>query len=222
MSRSPTLIFLDPALELARRNVGEAGLSERIELRRQDIREITDAAAFDLVWLPGPFLQRDVLEVSLARVTTALRPGGWVVLGLYGGQDELGAALARLRTVRSGGTALGNDEAVALLESAGLVGVEALTANVGVPVTDVVGRRPGQNLDERVLAGELALAVGALSRGARQVAPRTPSDDGVVVGVGRAEHAELAVHGSAVSGLSSSISRASRCLTVSVLVRPRR
>ena len=143
VSRSPTLIFLDPALELARRNVGEAGLSERIELRRQDIREITDAAAFDLVWLPGPFLQRDVLEVSLARVTTALRPGGWVVLGLYGGQDELGAALARLRTVRSGGTALGNDEAVALLESAGLVGVEALTANVGVPVTDVVGRRPG-------------------------------------------------------------------------------
>lgn len=52
----------DAPLAQARRNVVEARLGDRIELRAQRIEDLTDREAFDLVWLPQVFLPREVLE----------------------------------------------------------------------------------------------------------------------------------------------------------------
>lgn len=131
----------DPALALARRHVAAADLAGRIELRHQGVEELDDLEAFDLVFLPGPSLPRHVLERSLERVRTALRPGGWVLLGLYRGAEDLASALARLRTVRSGGSLLSGDEAAHLLAGAGFEDVRAVVGDVGIPAVLVAGRR---------------------------------------------------------------------------------
>ena len=131
----------DVALSIARRNVADAGLEGRIELRQTPVEELVESRAFDLVWLPGPFLPRNVLVAALGRVREALRPGGWVILALDGGQDELSVALGRLRAVRSGGVALDADEALSLLAESGLVEASAITAQIGLPSLLVAGRR---------------------------------------------------------------------------------
>lgn len=130
-----------PALVIARRNVATAGLADRVELRHQGVEELEDAEAFDLAWLPGPFLPRRVLEAAVRRVRSALRPGGWVLLGMHGGGGDLEAALARLRTVRAGGSVLGPEEATSLLAAAGLADVRVLPAETWAGALLVAGRR---------------------------------------------------------------------------------
>jgi precorrin-6B methylase 2 len=131
----------DTALALARRNVEGVGLGRRIELRRQAVQQLEDVDAFDLAWLAGPFLSRQVLDAGLAAVLRSLRPGGWIVLGLYEGGSDLDGALARLRTARSGGALLSSAEGEGLLTAAGFTDVRAVRPGAGVPAVDVVGRR---------------------------------------------------------------------------------
>jgi precorrin-6B methylase 2 len=131
----------DPALVLARRNVSQAGLANRIQLRHQLVEDLDEADTYDLAFLPGPFLPPRVLEAALGRVRLALRPGGWVVLALYRGAEDLASALARLRTVRSGGSLLSSEEGEALLRAAGLESVSTLAADIGIPAALVAGRR---------------------------------------------------------------------------------
>src|SRR5262249_29772751 len=50
-----------PSLALARKNVTEAGLGDRIELREQRGEEVPDERAFDLAWIPAPFVPRHAL-----------------------------------------------------------------------------------------------------------------------------------------------------------------
>jgi hypothetical protein len=68
-------------LELARRLVDEAGMTHRIELRRQDVATLEDRRTFVLAWVPAPFVSPEALEAGVARVAAALAPGGWLILG---------------------------------------------------------------------------------------------------------------------------------------------
>lgn len=82
----PTLrvVGLDPfetALQLARRNVTDAGLAARIELRPEPVQDLTEESCYDLAWVPVMFLPADVAARGLHRVRAALRPGGWAILG---------------------------------------------------------------------------------------------------------------------------------------------
>jgi hypothetical protein len=136
---------IDPwevALDRARRNVSSAGLEERIELRRQRVEELDDEAAFDLVFLAGPFLGLDAVGPACERSLAALRPGGWVLFAMFGGADALEVALGRLRTARSGGAVTDAAEAEERLRSAGFADVHTLAAELGIPSQLVVGRRP--------------------------------------------------------------------------------
>jgi cyclopropane fatty-acyl-phospholipid synthase-like methyltransferase len=93
-----------PALALALANIAASGVSERIELRAQGIEDLAERDTFSLVWLPTPFIAREIVEAALGRVHRALEPGGWLVVGLFAIPDEpLSQALARLQIVRSGG-----------------------------------------------------------------------------------------------------------------------
>lgn len=132
------------ALELARRTVDEAGMADRIELRHQDVADLTDREAFCLAWLPAPFVPRAALHAGLPRIVTALVAGGWVIVG-HGrlGEPGLSSALTRFQTVVFGGTAIDNDEAQDLLRSVGLELVRTLPTPEGIPAI-TVGRRPVQ------------------------------------------------------------------------------
>ena len=135
-------VGIDPwevALELARRNVGAAGLDDRIELRRQAVEELEDESAFELAFLAGPFLGSAVIDVACQRVHAALRPGGWVLFGMYRGAEPLETALAHLRTARSGGAVLDAPEAERRLAKAGFVDVRTFAAELGIPSMLVAG-----------------------------------------------------------------------------------
>lgn len=111
---------LEQPLRLAREAVAAAGLEDRIELRQQDVGALEEREAYDLIWLPAPFLPTHALTRGLERAQPALRPGGCVVVahGRFG-QDPLRDALLRFRTLAYGGTVLDDAAADELLRRHG-------------------------------------------------------------------------------------------------------
>ena len=133
----------EPAMRLATANVAGSGVEDRIELRATGVEEMPDRDLFDVVWLPLPFLPREVVPAALERCTRALRPGGWLVAGLYAGPDDpLATTLVDLRVVRSGGWPWAPGDTEALLASAGCTSVTTLERTWQTPIRFVVGRRP--------------------------------------------------------------------------------
>jgi SAM-dependent methyltransferase len=130
------------ALALARANVAEAGLEDRIELREQDVATLTDENSYELAWLPAPFVPPAPLREGLVRMAACLRPGGWLVIGHGRFRGEaVDDALSRLKTTAFSGTPLTDDEAQTLLRDAGLASVSTLPTPPGAPAL-TVGRRP--------------------------------------------------------------------------------
>jgi SAM-dependent methyltransferase len=128
-----------PALDLAALNVAATGMQDRIELRCQDIQELSDENVFSLAWLPGPFLSADVVSHALARVRKALLPDGWLAFSLFAPeQARWGEALTTLKVVRNGGHPWKKDELEAKLRRHGFEQVSSLSTT-GSTVT--IGRR---------------------------------------------------------------------------------
>ncbi len=130
--------------QLAARNLAEAGLADRVEVRDQLVQDLVDEAAFDLVWLPQVFLPPAVFAVGLERSRVALRPGGWlllVTLSLPG--HELGPAVARLNNVLIGGSPLLPEQAADQARAAGFAEVQIFPGPPGTPMHFIVGRRVG-------------------------------------------------------------------------------
>jgi SAM-dependent methyltransferase len=130
-------------LRLARRNVAQAGLADRIELRRQTLELLHDAERFDLVWLPLNFLAPAIVDEAFRQACRALRPGGWVVLATLGGggQDDLASSTARLRCATWGGEPLSPSDVAARLEAAGFVDVR-IRERLPSSLTPLHARRP--------------------------------------------------------------------------------
>jgi precorrin-6B methylase 2 len=131
----------EPALALAQKNCADSGLSQRITLRRQDVRQLDERNTFSVAWLPGPFIPREMIESALERARDAVFPGGWVIFGLYApAPDPLGETLKNLRIVRSGGHPWSPAEVETRLAALGFEQVEAFAP--GPPILFVVGQRP--------------------------------------------------------------------------------
>lgn len=132
----------DRVLGLARAELRQAGApAERVELRRQDAADLREPGAYDLIWLPVPFLSERSLAASLPRLLDALAPGGWLVSGMLPvPPGELAAAVARWKAVRNGGNCLGPDRMGAALRDAGLRNVARFPAAPGGAVL-MVGQR---------------------------------------------------------------------------------
>jgi hypothetical protein len=130
------------ALELASRLVAEADLTDRIELRNQDVVDLDDRDIYCYAWIPAPFIPPNALGASMPRMLAAIVPGGWVGLG-HGkfGADPISDAITRLQTVAFGGTPLDDDQAQLLLRRAGFESVVTLPTPPGAPGISV-GRRP--------------------------------------------------------------------------------
>ena len=141
---SATVVGIDtwePALERARANVKDAGLGDRITLRKQDVTALDDVDAYDCAWLPTFFLADDVMQVAITNVMRALRPDGRIVLGLFAAPpDPVAQATTTLRTIRSGGADLDTKRATDLLRDAGYESIRTIEPQ-GPPIIFVIGQK---------------------------------------------------------------------------------
>jgi SAM-dependent methyltransferase len=141
-----TVVGLDPwppALELARSNVGEAGLESRVTLVETTIQDFEDTEGFDLAWLPSFFVLEAVLDDAVRRVRELLRPGGRIVVGArYADEsDPIAWATDDLMTVRSGGSVLDPAGAIEELEANAFEDVHEVARTWNPPLRFVVGTR---------------------------------------------------------------------------------
>ena len=134
-----------PSLSLARENVDAANLGDRIELREQVGEALEDVDAFDLAWLPFPFIPELAIGPTCERTLRALRPGGWIIVSMSGHAtlEPLPAASMRLRLTLCGGPDWSSEQSESLLRDRGFVEVRTLPTVPGSVVSNVVGRRPG-------------------------------------------------------------------------------
>jgi hypothetical protein len=107
------------------------------------VQQLADENCYDLAWVPVMFLPADVAARGLHRVRSALRPGGWAILGTIAVQgDELQPAVLRLLGLLFGGGRLFADDAAAMLRAAAYDCIQILPAAPGVPIRMILGRRP--------------------------------------------------------------------------------
>jgi SAM-dependent methyltransferase len=142
----------EPALTLARQNLAQSGIAERVELRLQRVEELEETTTFTLVWLPGPFIAGEIADRALERIYSALVPGGWLVFGFNPLPDgRLEEMLASLRIVRSGGYPWTPREVEEKLEEHGFEQTEVYSPTPPIPAVSasafsqilfVIGRRP--------------------------------------------------------------------------------
>jgi precorrin-6B methylase 2 len=141
-----TVVGVDPwapALEIARRNVDAAGLADRITLHSSTIEEYADSDGFDLAWVPSFFIPRAVLDAAISRTHELLRPGATIVVGTTQGEEgSLESAVDDLRTIRSGGSAIGAREALDRLRRAGFADVREPDLGPDSALRLAVGTRP--------------------------------------------------------------------------------
>ncbi|KFG66753.1 methyltransferase domain-containing protein [Microvirga sp. BSC39] len=116
-------VALEPAphpAELGERHVRQAGLADRIAVRRERVEELREDRAFDLAFLPQMFLPDAVIEEALRRIFQALKPGGWLLVAVLS-HDGSGKASAvnRLKNLLWGGNTRDMARIKPLLEAAG-------------------------------------------------------------------------------------------------------
>jgi SAM-dependent methyltransferase len=133
----------EPSLERARANVNQAGLDDRITLRTENLADLGDDNAFDLVWIPTFFLRETAIADALPAVLRATRSGGWVVLGLFATPPApLAEAVNALKLLRGGGDVLEGKRAIELLERAGFSSAHVAPKTAPIPMDLVVAQKP--------------------------------------------------------------------------------
>jgi methylase of polypeptide subunit release factors len=133
---------LPRVLALAERVRAASPAADRVVLRHQDVAALDEEDAYDLIWLPSPFLPEETLLAAVPAVARALRRDGWLMLG-HGkyGSDPVEDAINRFKTTAFGGTPVDDRRAQQLLADAGLAAVSTAPTPLGSPGV-TVGRRP--------------------------------------------------------------------------------
>jgi hypothetical protein len=132
---------LPEVLGLAAEELTELGVAGRVELRLQSVGELAEVAAFDLAWLPPPFIPRPAFEAGIPLVHRALRPNRWVVVPLAVGSasDPCEVAVFEHTAQVLGGGPIRVADAEELLASAGF---DQVTATSWRGQMLVLARRP--------------------------------------------------------------------------------
>ena len=140
------VVGLDPQdapLAEAQRNIAAAGFTNRIELRKQGVEDMTDKEAFDFAFFPQSFMPDDVVKHGLANVWQALHPGGWLLVPAMSIPGiDLPAALSRLHDTLWGGGARVPSQVQAMMIEAGFNPVIIFERPGAGTSKAIVGRRP--------------------------------------------------------------------------------
>lgn len=117
------LDVLDEPLRLAAAELAKHQLTDRVQLRRQSVTDLTDEASYDLAWLPQVFIARAAFDEGCRRVQAALKPDRWVVVPIAAStaNDAFEAAVFTHTAHLLGGGPMDPAEAVAVLTAAGFV-----------------------------------------------------------------------------------------------------
>jgi SAM-dependent methyltransferase len=115
-----------PSLAVARKNVADARLEKRIDLREQPGEELTDERAFDLAWIPAPFVPSRALGRLVENVHRALKPGAWLLFAAAKPGEDLRGAALRFVVSLYGGAPCTQAESEKLLAEKGLTEVRTL------------------------------------------------------------------------------------------------
>jgi len=116
-------VALEPAphpAELGEKHIRQAGLANRVAIRRERVEEMQEDSTFDLAFLPQMFLPDVVIEEALRRIFRALKPGGWLLVAVLS-HDGSGttSVVNRLKNLLWGGNTRDVARIKPLLESAG-------------------------------------------------------------------------------------------------------
>jgi SAM-dependent methyltransferase len=134
-----------PSLGLARDNVARSGVADRVELRELAGQDLAEVEAYDLAWIPSPFIPGDGPLRIAGRVLQALRPGGWLLYAMpRATPDPLSDALGRLRVTTFGGEFAAVPDVEAALAALGFTEVQTLPGPPSAPVAIVAARRPAR------------------------------------------------------------------------------
>jgi SAM-dependent methyltransferase len=115
-----------PSLALARKNVAEAGLQDRIEIREQPGQELNDERTFDLAWLPAPFMPPHAVGRVVEQVHRSLKPGGWLLFATAKPGEDLRGAAIRFCVALYGGVPGTQQEIEKLLAGKGLTEIRTI------------------------------------------------------------------------------------------------
>ncbi|MFP5076232.1 SAM-dependent methyltransferase [Rhizobium sp. YIM 134829] len=130
----------EPALKIARKNVGESGFADRVTIRKLDVAALDERDRYTLAWLPTMYLKRASVEIALDRIARASRSDAYLVAALYSrAEDPFLALMADLRTLRSGGEIRNPALLRSMMEARGYVDLEM---SVTPLATFVFGRLP--------------------------------------------------------------------------------
>jgi precorrin-6B methylase 2 len=136
-------VALEPVLSaqrLARRNIREAGIAERVELRRCNAENLRLQSACDVAHVAQMFFSDASFDRALERVYDALRPGGYLLTTASNARGaSLAEAVSRLRNETRGSSARLPGEIARRLVRAGYVKVTVLDGDT--EVAPVIGRR---------------------------------------------------------------------------------
>ena len=140
------VVGLDPQdapLAEARRNIAAAGFTNRIELRKLGVEDMTDKEAFDFAFFNQSFMPDDVVRRGLDNIWQALHPGGWLLVPAMSIPGiDLQAALSRLRDTLWGGGARVPSQVQAMMTDAGFTPVSIIERPGAGTAKAVVGQRP--------------------------------------------------------------------------------
>jgi precorrin-6B methylase 2 len=100
-------VALEPApspAALGERHVSDAGLAERVTIRRQRVEHMEEEEAFDLAFLPQMFLPDAIMPQAAATIFRSLRPGGWLLVAVLAHEGSgVPSAVNRLKNLLWGG-----------------------------------------------------------------------------------------------------------------------
>jgi precorrin-6B methylase 2 len=115
------------ARELGRSRIAAAALNQRIALRDESVEMLGELDAYDLAFVPQPFLPTGSLLAGLPRIRAALRPGGWLIMLTSELPEDrpMVAAARRFRARIWGGGVLRSEELEAALWASGFGGVHS-------------------------------------------------------------------------------------------------
>lgn len=111
--------------ELGRSRIAAAGLSDRIALRDERVEALGELRAYDLAFVPQPFIDPGAISDALPRIFRALKPGGWLIV-LTGDAPQGSSLLRSSRRFRARIWGGGLVESDGLREELGLAGFEGV------------------------------------------------------------------------------------------------